>query len=137
MRTLVLVIFLLVAIALAGCTAASSTGSFSGAEKDVANAIEDLQTAAQRDDETRICRDLVARPVLDKLRTRTPPRPCTAVVAQALDDQDSTELTVKDVRVTGTTARARVELGRDKDRSTVMTLRREGSAWKIETFAGR
>jgi hypothetical protein len=43
---------------------------------------------------------------------------------------------VVDVRITGATARARVESGRDGDQVETIELERVGRAWKISRLAG-
>ena len=45
-----------------GCGSAGSNSSadFTGPKKDVAKAVEDLESAARRSDQAKICRDLLA-----------------------------------------------------------------------------
>ena len=109
---------------------ASSAGDFEGAEAEVATAIEDLQQAATDGEERRICRQLLSAELARSAGD------CNAAVQQALDDADTNELTVQDVRVTGTTATARVETGTREQQTETFQLVREGDSWRISSFGG-
>ena len=121
----------------AGCapTTASKTdlSKFSGPQRQVAQAITDLQTAANDDDGARICRSLLARSLAQRLASRG--RGCPAVVHDAIRDADSLDMTVQSVRVGGqrATARVRLETGK-KDRFMNLPLVLEAGTWRI---AGR
>ena len=129
MRRLVVLALLLL---LAGCGASNdSAGDFSGAEQDVARAIEDLEEAAQEDEPRRICDALLARDLRAKLGSD-----CEGRIQKALDQTDTFALTVESVRVSGTTARARVETGVDEEQIEVVELVREGDAWKLSGLPG-
>ena len=131
MRTSVIALCSLLLIA-AGCgEAGSSAEDFDGQQRAVAEVIEDLQEASVDDEPRVICEDLLARSLL-----RTVGNGCARAVDQALKDADTYELDVKDVRITGTTARARVEAGREGDQVETIDLVREGRAWKISRLAG-
>ena len=133
-RTLAL---LLAAAGLAtGCGAAgsNSTTGFTGVKKDVAQTVEDLESAARSSDEGKICRDLLATTLIDTLRTADH-KSCNSAISDALDDADTFDLTVKTVTVTGTNATAVVD---SKRRSTNDTFKLEkvGTRWKIASFGG-
>ncbi|MEA2269459.1 MAG: hypothetical protein QOC64_2069 [Solirubrobacteraceae bacterium] len=119
---------------LAGCggtTAGNDSGEeFQGQQRLVANTVEDLQTAASEADEDKICRDILARALTDRLAARG--RGCPPVVDEAVRDADTFDLTVESVRITGerATARVRAETG-DKDRRYSLQLVRERGAWRI------
>jgi hypothetical protein len=118
---------LLLALALAGCGASSNSASdFDGAERDVADAIEELEKAAQEDEPGRICEDLLAKDVLTTIGSD-----CTGKIAKAIDTTDQFALTVEDVTVTGTTAKARVETGLDEEKVETVELVKEGDDWKV------
>lgn len=131
MRTLIAPMATLVALAAAGCgAAADSTADFEGEERKVATVVEDLQDAAARGEERRICRQLLAA----DLARRTPD--CNATVSAALDDSDSDELAVKSVRVSGETARAEVATGTDEDQKVTFELVRESGDWRVSDLGG-
>ena len=123
------------ALLIAACgSSTSSTDEFKGADKQVAQVVEDLSKAGRDKDAKRICDQLLAPDVVRRLRTSG--RDCTSAIDGALDDADNFELLVKDVRVTGSTARARVESGGDKDEVETLQLVRVGGGWRIATLGG-
>src|SRR3954454_3373989 len=113
---------------LAGCgAAANSADDFSGEDQKVAQVIEDLQDAAQDDAPDRVCKTLLATSVVQKI----PGGDCRRAIDRAFDDADNFDLSVDDVRISGTTATARVKAGADEDQVENITLVREGNVWKI------
>jgi hypothetical protein len=122
----------LIAAVAAGCgAAADSTGDFEGAEQDVAEVVEDLERAASEDEPRRVCTQLLARDAARRLGAD-----CSRTVEQAFDRADTFALAVKSVRITGTTARARVATGRDEDQTEVLGLVRERNGWRLQAFPG-
>lgn len=100
---------------------------FTGTEAQVAEVVGDLQEAAESEETTRICRALLTKELASG--------DCRAKVQQAIDDTDQFALDVRDVRVTGTTAAARVITGSgDAERTTTMRFAREGSSWRVSAF---
>src|SRR3954447_25628769 len=70
MRRLLRPLPILLVAAIAGCGQAStSAGKFNGAEKDVADRVEQLQTAAQNRKPEQICSDVLARELADRLKS--------------------------------------------------------------------
>ena len=135
MRVPLLLAALLVALALAACgQTGGSAGDFEGTEADVAQVVEDLQTAAQEDEPDRICRNLFARSLVQQLEQRQVS--CREAVGRALDDADGLELEVRDVSVSGDRATARVASGTGETavQSTVQLVR-EGDNWRISQVA--
>src|SRR5689334_18724864 len=100
------------AVALAGCTTTGTTGSkkFPGAQGDVAKAISDLQTAAQRKDATKICSQFLARALVTKLDA--PGTSCNQEIDKAVSDSDELSLDVQSITVNGNSATARVQQGK-------------------------
>ncbi len=121
------VLVLLAILALAGCGAtASSAGDFEGEEARVAETVEDVQAAGAADETQRLCDELFARALVERLQSGG--GDCRQEVGTALDDTDAFELTVQDVTIQGATARARVE---GENRTRTVTLVREGGRWRI------
>lgn len=118
----------------AGCapttTSKTDLGKFSGPQRPVAQAITDLQSAANADDGARICQSLLARALAQRLASRG--RGCPAVVHDAIRNADSLDMTVQSVRVGGqrATARVKLETGK-KDRFVNLALVREAGTWRI------
>jgi hypothetical protein len=131
-RPLAALLALLAALTLAACGSGGSDSStdFEGDQREVASAVEDLQSAASDEDASEICRTLLAQSLLEQIRSRG--LQCATAVKAALDATDTTELDVQSVQVSGTTATARVESG-SGDNATTRTVRlaREGRNWKI------
>jgi hypothetical protein len=116
----------------AGCGAAGgSAGDFQGTEQDVAQVVEDLEQAATEDEPRRVCTQLLARELVQRLG-----RNCLRAVETAFDQADTYALSVEDVRVTGNRARARVLTGRDEDPDAAETLElvREANGWRLASL---
>jgi hypothetical protein len=128
---------LLAAVALAGCTTAGTQAGkdFTGAQADVAQVVADLQEAGQRQDAERICSQILASTLVDQLGSEG--TSCTQEVDKATKDADDFGLEVLDVTVTGTTATARVRNGAE-GRAETRNLRfvREGNRWKVSELTG-
>lgn len=124
------------ALLIAGCGGeASSAGNFEGEERAVADAVEEVQTAAQRGDAEKLCRDLLAKSLRD--RAGQAGTSCDKEIEKAVDDADSFDLDVRTVTVTGTTARAEVrgEAG-EETRSGTIELVKEDGRWRVSSFSG-
>jgi hypothetical protein len=135
MRVLTRLLPLALAAALAGCgQAATSTNSFKGTEKDVAQTIEDLQSDAQSRKSSAICSDVLSRALADKLKAGS--NDCAGEMEKSVGDADDYELKVTDVTVNGTTATAKVESrrGDKKNATTTYTLVNEGGDWRLSDF---
>jgi hypothetical protein len=133
-RTLSALVALLAALTLAACGSAGTDSSkdFEGTDRDVASAVEDLQSAAADDDASQICRELLAKSLLDKLGSADT---CQRAVGKAIDAADTDELEVQSVRVNGANATARVKSGTGDGATTRdVQLTREGSNWKIASL---
>ena len=128
MRALPLILVLL----LAGCAQQeTSTGDFKGSEKDVAAAIEDLQSNAQARKPGDICSNNLSRELADKLKTAG--NDCTSEMEKVTGDADDFQLDVTDVTITGNTATAKVKTrkGDDKNATVTFTLVKEGGDWRL------
>jgi len=122
------VIVLLVLVALAGCgAAASSAGDFEGEEARVAETVQDVQEAGTADEAQEVCDELFARALAQRFQAGGG-GDCRQEVGTAFDDADEFELTVQDVTIQGTTARARVE---GDGGTRTLTLVREGGRWRV------
>lgn len=129
---------LLGAAVLSGCAATTkdSAAKFTGERKAVAQAVEDLQSAGKKKDAQRICDDLLARDVVARLKKSGGAKhDCANALSDSLDDADSFDMTVKQVRVSGTTATATVksEAGK-KDPTDTLTFVKEGQNWKLSAI---
>jgi len=133
-RTLAL---LLAAAGLAtGCGASggNSASDFSGAKKDVATTVDDLESAAKKSDEAKICTDLLTPSLITQLRAADKSS-CNTAVNDAIKDADTFDMTVKTVNVTGNTATAVVDSKHGSSNDT-FTFEKVGGRWKISSFGG-
>jgi len=127
----------IVAVALTGCTTKTtsndSSGKFSGEQRLVANTVEDFESAAAKGDQDRICRELLAKPLIATYAKRG--GTCEKAVDGALKDSDSFGLTVESVRIAAAQATARVKADRGKhDVIRTINLLKEATGWRISEF---
>jgi hypothetical protein len=122
-----------------GCGASTSSEDedapvLRGEQQLVAQTIEDLQDAATEGDEDRLCRELLAKDLAARLGGTG--QDCESTVRDALENADTSDLSVRSVRVSGTRATARVKAERgDADRVTTVGLVKEGARWRISRLA--
>jgi hypothetical protein len=127
-----LLIAVLALLALAGCGAENgSTDRFQGADREVADAVEDLEQAGERSRPEDICADMLARAFVDELEAGD--TDCATEMDKAIDDADDFDLEVTDVTVTGTEATARVRTGDDGPTAT-FEFTREGGRWRATSL---
>ncbi len=123
----------LTAALLSACGATTSTSSFSGAAKSVAQTISDLQNDAQGRNESRICSADLATNVVDKLNAAG--NTCTSAITKQLGEADTYDLTIESIKVAGTTATAVVQdTQAGKKHLDTLTLVQEGARWKISAL---
>jgi len=130
---------LVLAVAIAGCgQPASSAGDFKGAKKDVADTIEELQTAAQNRKPADICSEVLSRALVEKVKT-SGGGDCVDEMEKVVGDADDFELDVTAVTITGATATARVKARKDgKDGAlTSYRLAREDGKWRLSDLGAQ
>jgi copper chaperone CopZ len=138
LRTALLAAALAVAAAVAGCAPQQSSTSdkvsqFTGDQRAAAQAVEDLESAAQDGDEAKLCTQVLARAFAGRIGASG--GGCTNAVHAAIKDTDSIDMTVESVRVNGDRATARVKFETGKtDRRGNVSLVREGGRWRVAGF---
>ena len=123
-----------IALAVAGCTSSSGSGSsakFTGAEGEVAKVVADLQKDGERKDAQKICSDILARSLVDRLSDAG--TSCAQEMDKAISDADDFDLSVQKVTVNGSSATAVVRRGDDGPTATFRFVR-EGGKWKATDF---
>jgi hypothetical protein len=123
------------ALLLAGCGGeASSAGEFEGEQRAVAEAVEEIQTAAERRDAEKLCRELLAKDLRDKAADAG--TSCDKAMEKAVEDADSFDLDVEKVEVSGTTATVTVngDAG-EKRRSATVEMVKEDGRWRAASFS--
>jgi len=129
MRRSPLLLALPLAAVLAGCTASNqnaSAGDFEGAERDVAQVIDDLK--ASRDPEE-ICSRIFTDAFAQSLEAGG--HDCVDEVQATIRDTANTDMDVRDVTVEGTSARAEV---RQDGKSATFELERGEDGWQISSL---
>jgi hypothetical protein len=128
--------FLVVALALSSCGGAAprdSAQDFKGPERAVAKAVEDLEDAARKRDDDRLCEKLLTDSLLAAVKAEG--IVCTTAAGDAFHDAGVLDLTVEDVSIDGDTATAKVVSGRGSDeRTDTLVLEKAGAAWKITSM---
>jgi outer membrane lipoprotein SlyB len=121
------------ALALAGCGAAdqSSAEKFRGDERQVADQVEELQSAGKGRKAEDICSDILSRQLVDELEAAG--ANCADEMKKAIEDSDEFELEVRDVSVQGNEATARVQQGDDGPQTT-MEFVRENGQWRATSL---
>jgi hypothetical protein len=127
------VALLAAALGVAGCTSStgSSSGSFSGAQAQVAQVVSDLAKDGQRKDAQKICTEILARALVDKLNQAG--TSCGQEMDKAIADADDFDLSVQKVTIQGSTATAVVRRGKNGPTATFRFVR-EGGKWKATDF---
>jgi hypothetical protein len=128
-RSLVALPLVLAALA-SGCGGGtSSSDDFAGEEKQVADVVEQLQSAGETGDAREICEEILATSLAERIRAAG--SSCEQELDKAIKDADDFDLDVEDVTIQGDTATARVK-GREGDTARVRTFEfeREGRDWR-------
>ena len=122
-------------LALAACGAAprDSTKGFTGPERSVAATVEDLESAARKNETARVCTKLFSARLLASLKTKG--TNCEAALEDAFRDADSLDLTVDDITIRGAIASAKVTSGTgSKKRTDTLELEKAGATWRISSL---
>jgi hypothetical protein len=116
-------------VALAACGETASTSNFKGESHSVAQTVSDFQTDTTAGDQKKLCANDLAATLTVRLRSAGG---CQAVLKNQLHEIDALNMTIESIAVTGTGATAHVKSTYSgKNRSTTLTLVKEGSRWKI------
>jgi hypothetical protein len=123
------------AVAVGGCTTGgtSSSPKLTGDAKAVAKVVDDLASAGRRKDPQKICTQLLAPALVDRLKAGG--GDCVTEIKKAIDDSDDFDLQVRSVRVTGNTAQAQVRQG-SKGAVTTFAFAKQGGGWRATSLGG-
>jgi hypothetical protein len=125
---------LAISLALAGCGAEQSdesTERFQGAEREVADQVEELQSAGEGNQPEDICSNILSRQLVDELEAAG--ADCAQEMEKAIEDSDEFDFVVRDVTVSGTQAEAVVRQGDDGPQTTMQFVR-EGGQWRATSL---
>jgi hypothetical protein len=133
-RVHVLITVAAAGVALAGCSATppSSSKNFQGDEKAVAQVVDDMQKAGRTGKPDKLCNDIFTAELADKFKAGT--ETCVDEVEKAMRDVNDYDIKVTDVTVSGTTATAKVEQGKEKRGGTI-GFEKIGNAWRVSSIS--
>jgi hypothetical protein len=124
------------ALGIAACGTTVSTGSFKGEQREVAQAISNLQTDVRATDQTKVCTNDLAATVTARLNAAH--GGCAQVLKGQLTEIDNSDATVESVQITSgkRAATAKVKtVYNGKKRVTTVSLVYEGGKWKVLSVA--
>jgi hypothetical protein len=128
----------LLVLALAGCgtqTTPSSVDRFSDPDqRAVAQKVEDLEDAGKSGKAEDICSDILAQSLVSQLDSAG--TDCKTEMQKAIDDANDFNLEVRKVTISGSTATAQVQRGKDGPTET-MEFAREKGQWRATGLSGR
>ncbi|HWX73973.1 MAG TPA: hypothetical protein VNZ05_01615 [Solirubrobacteraceae bacterium] len=125
-------------VVLVACGTAVTTSSFRGEEREVAQALSNLQSHVTGSEQAKVCSDDLASEVVARLNAA--PGGCTAALKEALAEIDSSSLTINSIQLSGTGA-ARSALASvkttyaGKTRASTVTLIKEAGKWKLRSVS--
>jgi hypothetical protein len=122
------------AFAFAGCSATppSSAGDFKGADRDVAQVVDDMQKAGRNGKPDKVCNDIFTAALAEKFKAGN--ATCIDEVEKAMRDVNDYDIKVQDITITGDTATAKVTQGREKVNGTI-GFERVGSSWRVSSIS--
>jgi hypothetical protein len=128
----------LLAFGVAACGSTVATSSFKGEQREVAQAISNLQSDVRAGDQKKVCENDLAGPVISRLSAA--PGGCKQAIKGQITEVDNFDVTVESVQITGTgskrTATARVKsVYNGKKRVRTVSLILENGKWKILSVA--
>jgi hypothetical protein len=119
-------------VGVSACGSTVSTTKFKGEQREVAQAISNLQSDVRAADQGKLCSNDLAASVVARLNAT--PGGCKQALKGQLTQIDNFDATVESVQITSTkkTATARVKsIYNGKSRVTSVSLVYEGGKWKL------
>ncbi|HWJ49756.1 MAG TPA: hypothetical protein VNR42_01970 [Solirubrobacteraceae bacterium] len=130
-RPLALICAALCASALTACASTVSTTGFSGAKRNVAQTVANLQSDATAGEQKKICANDLAAATVARLGGV---KGCESAVKSQLAEVDSLEATVQSIQLAKGEAAATAQvksIHQGKSRLSSLSLVKEGGKWKI------
>ena len=128
-RTLAIAVVLALAVSACGTTDSEPETP----QEAITQVVDTLSAAGQRRDAERICRDILAKRLVDELKAAG--GDCVTEMDRAIRDATDFNLTISQIKVTGNSATARVRQGEDGD-TAIFSFVKEGNAWKASALGG-
>ena len=127
-RTALLAVPIALAVSACGAAPARQDNKFkNGDQAQIAKLVDDLANAGRRKDANKICNEILAKQLVDELKSAG--GNCVDEMDRAIKDANDYDLQVDDVKVTGSTATARVRQGTSK-RVTTFSFVKEKGGWR-------
>ncbi len=124
-----------IALLVSGCGAAAETQESkferNPDQAEVAKVVDSLSAAGAARDATKICDEILAKPLKDELAAAG--GNCVTEMDRAIKDASDYDLQVTGVKVSGSTATATVRQG-DDGKTATFTFVKEGNAWKASAL---
>jgi hypothetical protein len=133
MKRLAVAVCLLVIAGCGGGQQDSDLDRFRGADRAVAQKVEDLQEAGEGRKPEDICSDILSRQVVDQLDAAG--TSCRDEMKKAIEDADDFDLDVREVTIDGNEATVEVRRGDDGPTATFEFVR-EGNDWRATSLGG-
>jgi hypothetical protein len=121
------------ALGLSACGGTESSKPSGTPQEQITQVVDNLSTAGQRRDADRICKEILAKRLVDELKTAG--GDCVTEMDRAIKDATDFDLTISQIKVTGNTATARVRQGED-GKTAVFSFVKEGDTWKASALGG-
>jgi hypothetical protein len=122
----------LTAASCSGGTSSANSGSFKGVEGSVAATINQFQSDASSTNGADMCANVLDTALLAKIKRAGN---CTTVINAQLKTVDDFTVTIKSIKVTGTTATARVQTVNNGNKVfNTLKLIDEKAGWRVDSF---
>jgi hypothetical protein len=129
-----LAIAAVLALGLSACGSSDSDSKPSGTpQEQITKVVDNLSTAGQRRDAERICTEVLAKQLVEELKTAG--GDCLTEMDRAIKDATDFDLKISQIKVTGNSATARVRQGEDGE-TAVFSFVKEGNVWKASALGG-
>jgi hypothetical protein len=121
------------ALVLSACGAATNTQNdkFNGAQQDVVKVVDNLAQAGSRGDADRICTEILAKQLVDELKSAG--GDCVTEMERAIKDATDYDLQVTSVKISGNNATAQVRQG-DDGKVATFTFVKESGGWRASAL---
>jgi hypothetical protein len=130
-RAVATVAVLALLVSACGATETSNQPNFNDQQQQVAEVVDNLADAGRRGDAERICKEILAKRLVDELKAAG--GDCVTEMDRAIKDASDYDLQVRSIKITGNSATAQVRQG-DDGRTATFTFVKEGGVWKASAL---
>jgi outer membrane PBP1 activator LpoA protein len=124
---------LLAAAVLAGCGTSTVSSRFTGVAHDAAQGVVNFMNDARNSDESKICANDLSTAAIARFSSSVHGQSCTTSVHNTLNEISDFSFDIKNVSVTGNTAKAVVSsVYGGHTRNATLTLVNEQGRWKVD-----